>query len=59
METQLHIANENLAKMHDMETQLHDAKESLAMYVHEKEVCNSSLSSISSQDECFGAFEIH
>ena len=43
--------------MHDMETQLHDAKEALAMYVHEKEVCNSSLSSIYSQDECVGYFE--
>ena len=31
METQLHIANENLARMHEMETQLHDAKETLAM----------------------------
>ena len=47
---------ELLEKMHEMETQLHDAKEDLAMYVHEKEVWNSILSSISSQNECVGAF---
>jgi hypothetical protein len=50
---------ELLEKMHEMEIQLHDAKETLAKYVHENEVCNSSLSSISSQNECFGAFERH
>ena len=38
METQLHVANENLERMHEMETQLHVAKELLAMYVLEKEV---------------------
>ena len=50
---------ELLEKMHEMETQFHDAKEALAMYVHEKEVWNSSLSSNSFQDECVGAFERH
>ena len=45
-----------LEKMHEMETQLHDVKETLAMYVLEKEVWNSSLSSISSEDECVGSF---
>lgn len=44
---------EILEKMHEMEIQLHDAKETLAKYVHENEVWNSSLSSISSQNECF------
>ena len=47
---------ELLEKMHEMEIQLHDAKETLVKYVNESEVCNSSLSSISSQNECFGAF---
>jgi len=42
-----------------MEIQLHDAKKTLANYVHENEVCNSSLSSISSQNECLDAFERH
>ena len=42
-----------------METQLHDAKESLAKHVLEKEISNSSLPSISSQNECVGSFEIH
>ena len=42
-----------------MEIQLYDAKEALAKYVNEKEVCNSSLSSISSQSECVCAFERH
>lgn len=59
METQLHIENETLAKMHEMETKLHIEKETLAKYVHEKEVCNSILSSSSSQDKYFGAFERH
>ena len=48
---------EILENMHGMEIQLHDAKESLAKSMHENEVCNSSLSSIFSQNECFGAFE--
>jgi hypothetical protein len=42
-----------------METQLHEAKETLTKYMHEHEVCNVSLSSNSSQDECFGVFENH
>ena len=50
---------EFLEKMHEMEIHLHDAKKTLTKYVHENEVRNSSLSSISSQNECFGAFERH
>ena len=50
---------ELLEKMHEMEIQLHDAKETIAKYVQEKEVCNSILFSISSQNEFFGAFERH
>jgi hypothetical protein len=46
-------------KLHEMETQLHEAKETLTKYMHEHEVCNVSLSSNSSQDECFGVFENH
>jgi hypothetical protein len=42
-----------------METQLHEANETLTKYMHEHEVCNVSLSSNSSQDECFGVFENH
>jgi hypothetical protein len=45
-----------LEKLHEMETQLHEAKETLTKYMHEHEVCNVSLSSNSSQDECFGVF---
>ena len=41
---------ELLEKLHEMETKLYDAKENLAKYLHEKEVCNSSLSSIYYQD---------
>jgi len=50
---------ELLENMHEMEIQLHDAKKTLAKSVHEKGVCNSILSSISPQNECFGAFERH
>jgi hypothetical protein len=46
-------------KLHEMETQLHEAKETLTKYMHEHKVCNASLSSNSSQDECFGGFENH
>jgi hypothetical protein len=46
-----------LEKLHEMEIQLHEAKETLTNYIHEHEVCNVSLSSNSSQDECFGDFE--
>jgi len=48
-----------LEKLHEMETQLHEAKETLTKYMHKHEVCNVSLSSNSSQDECFGVFENH
>ena len=47
---------EILENMHELETRIHIAKKTLAKYVHEKEVWNSILSSISSQDECFCAF---
>jgi hypothetical protein len=47
-----------LEKLHEMETQLHEAKETLTKYMHEHEVCNVSLSSNSSQNECFRVFEI-
>lgn len=39
-----------LENMHEMEIQLLDAKETLENYVHKNEVCNSSLSPISSQN---------
>jgi hypothetical protein len=42
-----------------MEIQLHEAKETLSKYMHEHKVCNVSLSSNSSQDECFDGFENH
>jgi hypothetical protein len=48
-----------LARLHEMEIQLHEAKETLTKYIHEHKVCNVSLSSNSSQDECFGGFENH
>jgi hypothetical protein len=48
-----------LEKLHEMEIQLHEAKETLTKYMHEHKVCNVSLSSNSSQDECFGVFENH
>ena len=48
-----------LQKLHEMEIQLHEAKETLTKYMHEHEVRNVSLSSNSSQDECFGVFENH
>jgi hypothetical protein len=48
-----------LERLHEMEIQLHEAKETLTKYMHENEVCNVSLSSNSSIDECFGVFETH
>jgi hypothetical protein len=48
-----------LEKLHEMENQLHEAKETLTKYMHDHEVCNVSLSSNSSQEECFGVFENH
>jgi hypothetical protein len=48
-----------LEKLQEMENQLHEAKETLTKYMHEHEVCNVSLSSNSSQEECFGVFENH
>jgi hypothetical protein len=48
-----------LEKLHEMENQLQEAKETLTKYMHEHEVCNVSLSSNSSQEECFGVFENH
>jgi hypothetical protein len=48
-----------LQTLHEMEIQLHEAKETLTKYMHEHKVCNVSLSSNSSKDECFGGFENH
>jgi hypothetical protein len=48
-----------LEKLQQMKNQLHEAKETLTKYMHEHEVCNVSLSSNSSQEECFGVFENH
>jgi hypothetical protein len=48
-----------LQRLHEMEIQLHEAKETLTKYMHEHKVCNVSLSSNSSQNECFGGFENH
>jgi hypothetical protein len=48
-----------LEKLQEMENQLHEAKETLTKYMHDHEVCNVSLSSNSSQEECFGVFENH
>jgi hypothetical protein len=48
-----------LQRLHEMEIQLHEAKETLTKFMHEHKVCNVSLSSNSSQDECFGGFENH
>jgi hypothetical protein len=48
-----------LQRLHEMEIQLHEAKETLTKYMHEHKVCNVSLSSNSSKDECFGGFESH
>jgi 3-phenylpropionate/cinnamic acid dioxygenase small subunit len=43
-------------RLHEMEIQLHEANETLTKYMHEHKVCNVSLSSNSSQDECFWCF---
>ena len=59
MEGQLHIANMNLERMHELETQLLVAKEALAKYQLEEEVKNSSLSSNSSKNVYVGSFEKH
>ena len=48
-----------LEKLQEMENQLQEAKETLTKYMHAHEVCNVSLSSISSQEEGFGVFENH
>ena len=45
-----------LEKLQEMENQLHEAKETLTKYMHDHEVCNGSLYSNSSQEECFGFF---
>ena len=45
MESQLHIANINLERTHELETQLLAAKEALVKYQLEEEENNSSLSS--------------
>ena len=56
MESQLHIANMNLERMHELETQLLVAKEALVKHQFEEEVKNSSLSSISSKNVYVGSF---
>jgi hypothetical protein len=48
-----------LQRLHEMENQLHEVKETFTNYMHEHKVCNVSLSSNSSKDECFGGFESH
>jgi hypothetical protein len=48
-----------LEKLQEMEKQLQEAKETLTKYMHDHEVCNVSLSSNSSQEDCFGVFENH
>jgi len=57
MESQLHIENMSLERMHDLETQLLVAKEALFKYHLEEEVNNPSLSSISSKNDYIGSFE--
>ena len=59
MEGQLHIANMNLERMHELERQLLVAKEALAKYQLEEEVNNSSLSSNSYKNVYVGSFEKH
>ena len=59
MERQLHIANMNLKRMHELETQLLIAKEALGKYHLEEEVNHSSLSSNSSKNAYIGSFEKH
>ena len=59
MEGQLHIANMNLERMHELETQLLVAKEALAKYQLEEELNNSSLSLNSSKTIYVGSFEKH
>jgi hypothetical protein len=48
-----------LEKLQEMKNQLQEAKETLTNYMHAQEVCNVSLPSNSSQEECFGVFENH
>jgi hypothetical protein len=48
-----------LEKLQEMEKQLQEAKETLTQYMHAYEVCNVSLPSNSSQEDCFGFFENH
>ena len=59
MENQLHIANMNLKRMHELETQFFVAQEALVKYQLEEEVNHSSLSSNSSENSCIGSFEKH
>ena len=59
MERQLHIANMNLKRMHELESQLFVAKEALVKYQLEEEVSHSSLSSNSYKNAYIGSFEKH
>ena len=59
MERQLHIANMNLKRLHELETRILVAKESLVKYQLEEEVNHSSLSSNYPKNVCIGSFEKH
>ncbi len=59
MERQLHIANMNLERMHELETHFLVSKEALVKHQFEEEVKNPSLSSISFENVYVGSFEKH
>ena len=59
MERQLHIANMNLKRMHELESQLFVSKEALVKYQLEEAVNDSYLSSNSSKNAYIGSFEKH
>jgi len=59
MGRQLHIANMNLKRMHELESQFFIAKEALVKYQLVKEVNHSSFSSNSSKNAYIGSFEKH
>lgn len=59
MGRQLHIANMNLKRMHELETRLFVAKEALVKYQLKEEVNHSSLSSNSTRNAYIGSFEKH
>ena len=59
MERQLHIANKNLKRMHELESQHFVAKEPLVKYQLEEEVNHTYLSSNSFKNAYIGSFEKH